>query len=307
MRMEKSLNEKTYLLKHSINRMLDLIKALPEGQNIMANDIELTKLLNISRTTVRACVEHLCGSGVIKRLGPNKVVLRQPTKKDYYNIENKNSTKDAQIEKYFLNLIHTGKLLPEDRFSELGLAKQSGCTTITVREFLLKFSNNGLIEKIPRGRWKMVKFDKEFARELVSFRQMLEMNAITELLKLPKSDPIWQELADLLTKHQAVRADIHNRYSEFPDLDKALHFKIKQCTNNRFTNQFYDIISFVCHYHYQWDKTGELERFTVAIDEHIDILNNLLTHNTAGAIMSMERHLGTAEKTLLRCVHGLIV
>lgn len=301
------MSEKTYLLKHSINRILDLIKELPEGRNIMANDIELTKLLNISRTTVRACVEHLCETEVIKRVGPNKVVLRQPTQEDYYDIENKNSTKDAQIEKYFLNLINMGKLLPGDRFSELGLAKQSGCTTITVREFLIKFSNNGLIEKIPRGRWKMVKFDKEFARELVSFRQMLEMKAVTELLKLPKSDPIWEELSDLLAMHQEVRADMENRYLEFPDLDKALHFKIKQCTNNRFTDQFYEIISFVCHYHYQWDKTGELERFTVAIDEHIELLNNLVTQNTAGAIIAMERHLESAEETLLRCVHGLEV
>lgn len=304
---EKSLSEKTYLVKQSINRILDLIVELPEGQNIMANDIELTKLLNISRTTVRACVEHLCETAVIRREGSNKVVLRQPLADDYFDIENKSSTKDAQIEKYFLNLIYMGKLLPGDRFSELGLAKQSGCTTITVREFLLKFSNNGLIEKIPRGRWKMVKFDEEFARELVSFRQMLEMNAITELLKLPKNDPVWKELADLLVEHQAVLADMENRYLEFPDLDKALHFKIKQCTNNRFTNQFYDIISFVCHYHYQWDKTGELERFTTAINEHIDILNNLVTHNTVGTIMAMERHLKSAEKTLLRCVHGLVV
>lgn len=301
------MSEKTYLVKQSINRILDLIVELPEGQNIMANDIELTKLLNISRTTVRACVEHLCETAVIRREGSNKVVLRQPLADDYFDIENKSSTKDAQIEKYFLNLIYMGKLLPGDRFSELGLAKQSGCTTITVREFLLKFSNNGLIEKIPRGRWKMVKFDEEFARELVSFRQMLEMNAITELLKLPKNDPVWKELADLLVEHQAVLADMENRYLEFPDLDKALHFKIKQCTNNRFTNQFYDIISFVCHYHYQWDKTGELERFTTAINEHIDILNNLVTHNTVGTIMAMERHLKSAEKTLLRCVHGLVV
>jgi DNA-binding GntR family transcriptional regulator len=271
----------------------------------MANDIELTKLLSISRTTVRGCVEHLCAIGLIKREGPNKVVLRKTSANDFYDIKDKNSTKDVQIEKYFLDLINTGKLLPGDRFSELSLAQKSSCTTITVREFLIKFSNNGLIEKIPRGRWKMVKFDEEFARELVAFRQMVEMRAITELLKLPKEDPIWQELGELLVKHQDVSADMENRYLEFPDLDKALHYAIKKSSNNRFTNQFYDIVSFVCHYHYQWDKTGELERFTNAINEHIDILNNLVTHNTAGAIMSMERHLQSAETTLLRCVHGL--
>jgi len=285
--------------------MLQHIDALPDGQNIMANDIELTKSLSISRTTVRGCVEHLCAIGLIKRDGPNKVVLRKTSANDFYDIKDKNSTKDVQIEKYFLDLINTGKLLPGDRFSELSLAKNSGCTTITVREFLIKFSNNGLIEKIPRGRWKMVKFDEDFARELVSFRQMVEMRAITELLNLPKDDPVWQELTELLAQHKAVRADMENRYLEFPDLDKALHYAIKKSSNNRFTNQFYDIVSFVCHYHYQWDKTGELERFTNAIDEHIDILNNLVTHNTAGAIMSMERHLQSAETTLLRCVHGL--
>jgi len=285
--------------------MLKLIDDLPEGDNIMANDIELTKLLSISRTTVRACVEYLCEQGVVKRDGPNKIVLRQPNTDDYFDIKDKNSSKDVQIEKYFLNLINTGQLLPGDRFSELSLAKNSDCTTITVREFLIKFANNGLIEKIPRGRWKMVKFDEDFARELVSFRQMVEMKAITELLKFPKDNPIWTELNELLVKHQDVRADIENRYLEFPDLDKALHHKIKKSNQNRFTNQFYDIVSFVCHYHYQWDKTGELERFTNAIDEHIEILNNLVTHNTAGAILSMEKHLDSAEKTLLRCVHGL--
>jgi len=299
------VNEKTYLFKQSINRMLKHIADLPRGTNIMANDIELTKSLSISRTTVRACVEHLCEIGLIKRDGPHKLVLRQTVEQDYYDIKDKNSTKDIQIEKYFLDLINTGQLLPDDRFSELSLAKKSGCTTITVREFLIKFSSNGLIEKIPRGRWKMVKFDEEFALELVSFRQMIEMKAITELLKLPPENPIWQELSEILTQHKVVRSDMENRYLEFPDLDKAFHYAIKKSTKNRFTNQFYDIVSFVCHYHYQWDKTGELERFTVAIDEHIDILNNLVTHNTAGAIMSMERHLQSAKQTLLRCVHGL--
>lgn len=299
------MKDKTYLFKQSINSMLKHISDLPEGQNIMANDIELTKLLSISRTTVRTCIEHLCEIKLIKRDGPNKVVLRQAIAEDYFDITDKNSTKDVQIEKFFLGLINAGKLLPGDRFSELSLAKDSGCTTITVREFLIKFSSNGLIEKIPRGRWKMVKFDKDFARELVSFRQMVEMKAITDLLKVPSDDPIWQELNELLIQHKEVRADMENRYLEFPDLDKALHHKIKQSTSNRFTDQFYAIVSFVCHYHYQWDKTGELERFTVAIDEHIDLLNNLVTQNTAGAVLSMEKHLASAEETLLLSVDAL--
>ena len=55
----------------------------------MANDIQLTKLLSISRTTVRACVEHLCEIGIIKRDGPNKLVLRQPNESDFFDIKDK--------------------------------------------------------------------------------------------------------------------------------------------------------------------------------------------------------------------------
>ncbi|MCC4831793.1 FCD domain-containing protein [Shewanella sp. 10N.7] len=300
-------SNKTYLFKQSINRMLTQIEELPEGQYTMANDMELTRQLNISRTTVRACIEHLINNGLVKREGSHKIVLRQPEDTDFFDIENKASTKDEQIEKYFMSLIHHGELLPGDRFSELSLAKNSGCTTISVREFLIKFSNNGLIKKIPRGRWQMVEFDEAFAKELIDFREMLEMNALNDLLRAPKDDVIWSELADLLRAHQEVRADMENRYMEFPDLDKAFHFKLRDKKPNRFINQFYDIVSFICHYHYQWDKNGELERFTVACNEHIAILENLISNDHASAVLAMKQHLESAKKTLMGCVHGLEV
>ncbi|MCP3675431.1 MAG: GntR family transcriptional regulator [Gammaproteobacteria bacterium] len=271
----------------------------------MQNDIELTRLLNISRTTVRACVDHLIEMDIIKRDGPSKVVLRQPTEDDYFEISDQESTKEIVIEKYFLDLINTGKLLPGDKFSELELAQNSGCTTNTVREFLIKFSNYGLINKTPRARWEMVTFDEQFARELISFRQMVEMNSMSELLKLSDSDPIWKEFEDLLDKHIAVQKDIENSYLEFPDLDRALHLLIQDASKNRFARQFFEIASFICHYHYQWDKQGEFERIREAVDQHIDILNNLVTRNVSGSIMSLEKHLKTARQTLMRSVHGL--
>ena len=285
--------------------MLKLINDLPNGQITMQNDIELTKLLNVSRTTVRACVDHMIEAGIIEREGPSKVVLRQPTKEDYFEISDAESSKEAVIESYFLDLINTGKLLPGDKFSELELAQNSGCTTNTVREFLIKFSNYGLINKSPRARWEMVEFDEQFARELISFRQMVEMNSISELMKLSDDHPIWEEFEVLLQKHLAVQRDIENQYLEFPDLDRAMHLLIQDASKNRFATQFFEIASFICHYHYQWDKQGEFERIQEAVSEHIDILNNLVTRNVSGSIMSLEKHLVTARKTLMRSVHGL--
>jgi len=299
------MSNKTYLIKNTINGMLKLINDLPNGQIIMQNDIELTKLLNVSRTTVRACVDHLIKAGIIEREGPSKVVLRQPSKEDYFEVSDAESSKEVVIESYFLDLINTGKLLPGDKFSELELAQNSGCTTNTVREFLIKFSNYGLINKSPRARWEMVEFDEQFARELISFRQMVEMNSISELMKLSDDHPIWEKFEALLQKHLAVQKDIENRYLEFPDLDRAMHLLIQDASKNRFATQFFEIASFICHYHYQWDKQGEFERIQEAVREHIDILNNLVTRNVSGSIMSLEKHLVTARKTLMRSVHGL--
>ncbi|WP_017446505.1 GntR family transcriptional regulator [Gayadomonas joobiniege] len=300
-------SEKTYLFKHSVNRMLSQIQALSGKELVMPNDIQLTNQLNISRTTVRNCVDYLIGQGIIERQGSKKVVLRKPTDSDFFNIKNSTSSKDQLIEKYFLNLINTGQLVPGDRFSELSLARDSGCTTISVREFLIKFSNSGLIKKNPRGRWQMVEFDESFARELIAFREMVELDALNKLLTVPKDHSLWQDLVTLLDKHLALKADLKNSYQRFPDLDKEMHYKLREHMPNRFTDQFYDIVSFICHYHYQWDKQGEYERFSVAIDEHIDFLNHLIVGNHAGAILSMKRHLESAEKTLMRCVHGLEV
>ncbi|CAN0591788.1 unnamed protein product, partial [Ectocarpus sp. 12 AP-2014] len=286
-------------------KALEHIKALPEERKVMAKDSELIEQLGISRTSLRVCIDHLLNEKIIVRRGKQKIVLRQPASEDFYNIKDAASTKDQQFEKYFIELMYTGELVPGGRFSELSLARKSKCTTITVREFLIQFARNGLIKKIPRGQWQMVEFDNAFANELIDFREMVEMYAFNNLLKTSQDDPVWVELKDLLEQHKEVRSEVKLRYHEFPNLDKALHYAIRKPSGNRFADQFYDIASFICHYHYQWDKEGEVERFTVALDEHIAILEHLLAGENAQAILSMKNHLGTAQKTLLSSVRGL--
>ncbi|MGJ8682734.1 MAG: GntR family transcriptional regulator, partial [Paraglaciecola sp.] len=81
------MRKKTFLLKNTINSILSLIDELDEGQVTLPNDIRLTKLFNISRSTVRVAVAELCDAGIIKREGAAKVVLRRPKKDDYYELE----------------------------------------------------------------------------------------------------------------------------------------------------------------------------------------------------------------------------
>lgn len=299
------MSELSYLLQQSTNKLLDLIKNATPGSSQLPNDFALSRDLGISRTTVRTAITHLCDKGILKREGNLKIVLRAPKPTDYFDISNEPSTKEEQFEKYFLSLISSGKLMPGDRFSELDLAKKSNCITITVREFLIKFAHTGLIKKNPRAQWQMVEFDVQFAEELISFRKILEMASIRALLERPTDDPVWGELSDLLAEHKALLADIDNKFNDFPALDARLHRLIQSASGNRFINQFFNIVTFICHYHYQWDKSDEKERNAIAVSEHIDLLNNLLSRDIAGSIMSLEKHLNTAQRTLMRSAHGL--
>ncbi len=295
----------SYLVQQTINKLLALIENVSIETGHLPNDLTLSRDLGVSRTTVRAATAYLCDREILKRDGSLKIILRAPRQSDYFDLSNEPSTKEEQFEKYFLSLISSGKLLPGDRFSELDLAKKSNCITITVREYLIKFSHTGLIKKNPRAQWQMVEFDVAFAEELITFRKLLEMTSIKALLERSTDDPVWSELAQLRQEHKMLIADIDNRYNDFPALDARLHSLIQSASGNRFINQFFNIVTFICHYHYQWDKTDEKERNMVAANEHIELLDNLLSRNVAGSLQSLEKHLDTAQRTLLRSAHGL--
>jgi len=295
----------SHLIQETVNGILATLSDFQEGSMLVLKDNTLAKKLNVSRTTIRTAITELEKKGIVEVIGSQKRVLRAPSGTDYFDTSNSVSSKEEIIEKYFLDLINQGKLLPGDKFSELELAKSSGCNTITVREFLIKFSRFGLIEKSPRAKWQMVKFDEKFALELVEFRRILEMNSITQLLAVPEGDAVWDELSELLDKHLEVLEDVENRYTELSELDRKFHFIVQRASNNRFFMQFFDVVSLICHYHYQWNKGDELERNKVALEEHVAIITHLLAHNTSGVIIAMETHLNTAKKTLLRSAHGL--
>ncbi len=299
------MNTYSFLILNTINQILKLIEEGVIAPNGVLKDNTIAKKLDVSRTTIRSAIQELANKGVVKITDSKKIVVRTPNPDDYFDISNKFSSKEEVIEKYFLELINDGKLLPGDKFSELELAKSSGCNTITVREFLIKFSRFGLIDKKPRAKWQMVEFDEKFATELIEFRRILEMNSITKLITKPDNDGVWKEISNLLDEHLAVLEDVKSRYTEFSELDRRFHFIIQQASGNRFFMQFFDVVSLICHYHYQWDKHDEYERNTVALKEHIEIMTHLLAHNTSGVINALEIHLNTSKETLLGSANGL--
>ncbi len=112
----------------------------------------------------------------------------------------------------------------------------------------------------------------------------------------------WKVLKDLEGEHRKLLLEIKDRYHDFSDLDERFHRLINDASRNRFMADFYDIISLIFHYHYQWRKADEKERNAVAIREHLDYIDALLTRNPDRIEAACRRHLRSARNTLLASI-----
>jgi DNA-binding GntR family transcriptional regulator len=115
---------------------------------------------------------------------------------------------------------------------------------------------------------------------------------------------LWQRLATLREQHVALLQGIEDRYHDFSDLDSKLHRLINSASPNRFIDDFFDIITLIFHYHYQWNKQDEQQRNEVAIREHLTYIDALLSRNNSIVELACRAHLASAKHTLIRSSSG---
>ena len=90
------------------------------------------------------------------------------------------------------------------------------------------------------------------------------------------------------------------KFHDFSSLDNRFHRLVAESSPNRFISDFSDIITFIFHYHYQWNKADEKERNKAAIMEHLNYIGALQSGNRRGIESACRKHLRSARNTLLR-------
>ncbi|MFD1329808.1 GntR family transcriptional regulator [Mycoplana ramosa] len=286
------------VFKDAFNRCLGLI----EQTDRLPSEPELGSQLGVSRTTVRAILARLQEIGLIEWSKRRKVVLRTPAPSDRFPTEETDSLSDI-IERSFMRRILAGGAEPGMQINELELAREIGTGTTSVREFLIRFSRFGLIEKRPNSHWVLKGFTPEFALELTEVREMFELRSAAAFANLPSEHPAWAELEAIATLHREILADVENRYREFSELDEKFHLLVHKASKNRFIVDFYDIIAIVFHYHYQWNKTNARQRNARALEEHLAYIEALQSHDPARIEAACRRHLKSARETLLQSIN----
>ncbi|TLU73207.1 GntR family transcriptional regulator [Lichenicoccus roseus] len=285
------------LFKQAYNRSLDLIA----DQAALPSEPELSAALQVSRTTIRAILHRLAEQGLLAPVPHARRILRLPAEQDYFPKDEVDPIA-VVIERRFMQKILAEGSLPGGSINELELAREVGVSTSSVREFLIRFSRYGLIEKRRNSTWILKGFTRAFALELTEVREMFEQRSAKHFIGLPPEHPAWRDLAQIEALHDSARRHDPIDEADFAILDERFHRLIHAASDNRFVTDFYDVIALVFHYHYRWNKSDAARRNRVAIDEHLAYIAALRSRDRVAVDRACRTHLRSARQTLLASI-----
>jgi DNA-binding GntR family transcriptional regulator len=286
--------------KRAYNRCLSLLSGRAPG-DWPCSEAELAEALEVSRTTVRAVLATLADAGIVRTSGLRRGLLRAPVPADYYPLPQTETVAEL-VERRFMQWVLQGDCQPGQTINASELARQFGTSTTAIREYLTHFSRFGLLERHPNSGWVFKGVTPAFATEIYEIRELFELRSARYFVGLADSAPAWVLLDEIERQHHQLLAEIDERFSDFSRLDERLHRLIHEASSNRFILDFYDVISIIFHYHYQWNKADEKERNIVAIQEHLDYIAALRSRDLRAIDAKCRAHLRTARATLLRSI-----
>jgi DNA-binding GntR family transcriptional regulator len=284
--------------KRALNATLELLKRGEFAEGLPSEN-QLRARIDVSRTTVRKVIRELANRGIVVEQDGSKVPGRRIRKGDLYSgLET--TSRLEHVERQFMEWMLRGGAAPGTLINELELARQFHVATNGIREFLIRFSRFGLVEKKSNSGWLFKGFTEDFALELFEVRVMFELRSARRFAELPPDSELWARLETIRRQHVKLFDNIEIRFHDFSDLDNRFHRLINESQPNRFIDGFSDIITLIFHYHYQWNKADEKERNKVAIIEHLACIDALQSRNRRRIETAWRTHLRSARKTLVR-------
>lgn len=288
------------LFKRAFNEAVDLFAAFQTGEPL-PSETELSAKLQVSRTTVRKIVSVLEERGAIEGGGTARRFRRRLSALRKFPEAETVPTAD-QVEGRFMEWMLRDDTPPGTIINELDLARRFGVATTSIREFLNRFQRFGLIERQPHTGWVLKGFTLDFALELFEIREMFEVRSALRFAAMPTASPAWREMEALRLEHVALLQHVDRRFHDFSDLDSRFHRLVNSAGPNRFIDSFYDVMSLVFHYHYQWNKRDERQRNAVALKEHLAYIEALQGRKPSAIERACRAHLASAKQTMIRSI-----
>lgn len=185
-----------------------------------------------------------------------------------------------------------GELPMGTPLSEAAIAERFGISRTPVREAFRLLAQEGLVQLRPFAGANVFRVTKTELRQLIAFREMLELAAIEEALK--RADPALTEaLKEIIGRmRQAVAAGDARQYLA---LDSEFHEAILKAAENPLLRDAYQRVA-------SRVKTlltvvaGDPARLKRSLNSHIGLVKVIGSHDAAAAREALVKHVRGSEE-----------
>ena len=280
----------TRLQQEIAERILQLVRDDALGAGAWLNENATARRLGVSRTPVRAALDHLAEQGVVRRhLNKGIEILSLPAATD--------STRPPEtVDLAMVRLAREREngLLP-DEVSELEVMRRYELGRPEAQKLLARLADLDMVERKPGYGWRFLHEprDQRLRDESYRFRLLIEPMAMLE----PgfHLEPGW--IAEMRVRHvEALQRPWRESSSiAFYEMNADFHEGLAAATGNRFfhsamrrQNQLRRLSN------YDWDQG--MERVRVNCSEHMAMLDHLEAGENEVASALMRSHLLRASK-----------
>ena len=280
----------TRLQQEIAERILQLARDDALAAGAWLNENATARRLGVSRTPVRAALDHLAEQGVVRRhLNKGIEILKLPAAGD-------SVLPPEEIDLAMVRLAHEREngLLP-DEVSELEVMRRYELGRPEAQKLLARLADLDMVERKPGYGWRFLHEprDQRLREESYRFRLIIEPMAMLE----PgfHLDPGW--IAEMRARHAETLRQPWRESSSiaFYEMNADFHEGLAAATGNRFfhsamrrQNQLRRLSN------YDWDQG--MERVRVNCAEHMAMLDHLEAGENEVASALMRSHLMRASK-----------
>ena len=281
--MDQKLSLRSSLQSELVDRITGIVRSGNRNGKRL-REATLARELGVSRTPVRAALQHLVLEGMLHAEATGGYsVLRVPRTPD--------ASLDAAAGRGRLHgLLLRDIILNEidDPVSESALMRRYSVGRGEVNRALRRLVREGLAEPLPGRGWMLLKLSIDRLTLSYQLRTMLEPAVIAD----PLFKPGHETLARLKADHERAQSSIAPRASwqGLFDLDAAFHETLAAGTGN-------DLVLDVIRRENRLRRLAEYasyrrtERVRDSISEHLQIIDALLSGNAGWASALMRQHL----------------
>lgn len=210
----------------------------------------------------------------------------------------KDYTIRTRIYEQLRDAICQGEYEPGQRLQEMELVERFGVSRSPIREALRLLVSDGLVDEIPNRGVFVRSYTPQDIKDIFELRVLFEGYAI-DMLRTKLTQDNMDELMQILERMEFAfeRADVR----AYMATDRLLHHRIIELCGNSLMLQLYQRIEGQIG-RFRQDSVLRPQRFQDSMQEHRDLVRNLIAGNSLMAKEVNLEHLTHARDSAILCV-----